>query len=127
MIAVADDVRYSHEHLWLRREIPWVTVGVTERISRILTWVNAVALPDPSAHLAAGDELVVIDSQKALIAVPSPVALEVVAVNGDVARDPMLVRLEPRTGGWLLRAALADGAWERLLPPAAYAELTAAP
>jgi glycine cleavage system H protein len=127
VIAVADDVRYSHEHLWLRRDSQWVTVGITERISRILTWVSAVALPDPGAQLAAGEELVAIDTQKALIAVPSPVAIEVVAVNGDLARDPMLVRLEPRTGGWLLRAALADAAWERLLPPTAYAELTAAP
>lgn len=124
---MADDVRYSEEHLWLRREGARVTVGVTERISRILTLVSAVSLPDAGAHLAPGEELVAIDSQKALIVVPAPVALEVVALNGDLARDPMLVRLEPRTGGWLLRAGLADGAWERLLPPTAYEELTAAP
>jgi glycine cleavage system H protein len=117
------DVRYSAEHLWLRRDRERVTVGVAEKISRILTWVSAVEVPAPSTRLEAGDELASIDSQKALIAIPAPVALEVVAVNDALVADPMLVRMDARGAGWLLQAQLDGGGWERLLEPAAYEAL----
>lgn len=116
-------LRYSDEHLWFRRDGERVTVGVTQAISRILTWVDEVELPSPGTRLGPGDELLTIDSQKAAIAISAPVALEVVAVNEEVGRDPMLVRMDPRGRGWLLRVRLAEGGWERLLGTAAYREV----
>jgi glycine cleavage system H protein len=114
------DLRYSRDHLWLRDDGPHVTIGVTETISRILTWVNDLALPTPGSRLTDGEQLAEIDSQKAVIALPAPAALEVVAVNDALRTDPMLVRMDPRGRGWLVAAMLDDGAWARLLEPAAY-------
>jgi glycine cleavage system H protein len=123
MAAAGSDVRYSPDHLWLRRDGARVTIGVTEKISRILTWVNAVALPGPGSRFEGGAEFAEIDSQKADIALPAPAALEVVAVNEALRADPMLVRMDPRGAGWLLAAELEDGGWERLLAPDAYESL----
>jgi glycine cleavage system H protein len=123
MTEVDAEVRYSPDHLWLRREGARVTIGVTEKISRILTWVNAVALPTPGTRFANGAEFAEIESQKADIALPAPAALEVVAVNEALQVDPMLVRMDPRGEGWLVRGRLDDGEWERLLGAAAYDEL----
>lgn len=123
MAASEEELRYSADHLWLRRDGERVTVGVSEKISRILTWVTTVTLPAPGTRLVAGDELAAIESQKAEIAIPAPASLEVVAVNDALATDPMLVRMEPRGRGWLLSAALDRGEWERLLEPAAYERL----
>ena len=120
MSADDDNVRYSAEHLWLRRGADRVTIGVTEKVSRILTWVNAVILPALGARLTAGEELAIIDSQKAAISLPAPVALEVLGVNDALTSDPMLVRMEPRTGGWLVAATLEDADWERLLDLPSY-------
>jgi len=117
---VTDEVRYSPEHLWLRHDGERVTVGVTEQISRILTWVKAVELPAPGTHLAAGEELAMIESQKADISIAAPAALEVLAVNDLLATEPMLVRMEPRGRGWLLAASLESDAWRQLLEPAEY-------
>jgi glycine cleavage system H protein len=117
------DVRYSADHLWLRHDGGHVTIGVTEKISRILTWVNEVALPTPGARFTNGDPLAEIESQKADIALPAPAALEVVAVNEALRADPMLVRMDPRGAGWLVRGRLDDSEWERLLEPPAYDEL----
>jgi glycine cleavage system H protein len=116
------DLRYSPDHLWLSRDGERVTIGVTERVSRSLTWVHSVALPRPGDRLAAGDALAEIDSQKADIEVPAPAALEIVAVNEALGSDPMLVRMDPRGDGWLATAKLEPGAWEHLLPPDAYAQ-----
>jgi glycine cleavage system H protein len=117
------DLRYSKDHLWLRDDGDRVAIGITERISRILTWVNAVALPAAGAQVAAGDALATIDSQKAEIEIPAPVALEVVALNEALAADPMLVRMDPRGRGWLLAALLEPGGWHRLLIAAEYEQL----
>lgn len=120
-----DDLRYSQDHLWFRRDAGRVTVGVTERISRVFTWVNRVDLPSPGTELSAGDELATVDSQKAVFVLPAPVPLKVVALNDELSMDPMLVRMEPLGRGWLLEVSLADGGWEQLLAPDAYFALVA--
>jgi glycine cleavage system H protein len=120
------EVRYSPDHLWLRQDGSGVTIGVTEKISRMLTWVNEVALPTPGADFEEGDQLAEIDSQKADIAIPAPTALQVMTVNDALRSEPMLVRMEPRGRGWLVVATLVEGGWERLLEPAAYDALLGA-
>lgn len=117
-------LRYSDEHLWFRREDSHVTIGVTEKIARILTIVSFVELPALGARLAAQDELAVIESQKATIWVAAPLPLQIVAVNDEVTNDPMLVRTESYGRGWLVQAQLEDDGWERLLDAAAYASVT---
>jgi glycine cleavage system H protein len=117
-------LRYSDEHLWFRREDSHVTIGVTKKIARILTIVSFVELPAPGAQLAAGDELAVIESQKATIWVAAPLPLQIVAVNDEVTNDPMLVRTESYGSGWLIQAQLEDNGWERLLDATAYASVT---
>jgi len=98
---------------------------VTEQISRVLTWVNRVDLPQPSTRLDAGDELVTIASQKAVIVVAAPVALTVVTVNEALFTDPMLVRMDPHGRGWLVEVSLQASGWERLLEPDEYQRVVA--
>ena len=114
------ELRYSDNHLWFRHDGDHVTVGVTQQVSRILTWVNAVDLPAPGTSVAAGEELGSIDSQKTDIAISAPVPLRVIAVNEELPADPMLVRMDHYGRGWLFQAVLDDHAWERLLDEAAY-------
>jgi glycine cleavage system H protein len=113
-------LRYAANHLWFRHEGDHVTVGITEQVSRILTWVNAVDLPAPGTSVAAGEELGSIESQKTDIAISAPVPLRVIAVNKALPTDPMLVRMDPYSRGWLFQAVIDDHAWEQLLDEAAY-------
>jgi glycine cleavage system H protein len=114
------ELRYSVDHLWFRREGERVTVGVTEQVSRILTWVNAVDLPTPGRSAAAGEELGSIESQKTDIAISAPVPLQVTTVNEELPTNPMLVRMDPHGRGWLFQAVIDEHAWEQLLDEAAY-------
>jgi glycine cleavage system H protein len=118
--AMPRELRYSADHLWFRREGDRVTVGVTEQVSRILTWVNAVDLAAPGRSVAAGEELGSIESQKTEIAISAPVPLQVTAVNQELPTDPMLVRMDPHGRGWLFQAVIDEHAWEQLLDEAAY-------
>jgi glycine cleavage system H protein len=114
------ELRYTDDHLWFRQEGDHVTVGVTQQVSRILTWVNAVDLPAPGTSAAAGEELGSIESQKTDIAISVPVPLRVIAVNEALSADPMLVRMDPYGRGWLFQAVIDDHAWEQLLDEDAY-------
>jgi glycine cleavage system H protein len=116
--------RYSADHAWFRSEGDGqVTVGVAERISRILTLVELVEAAPAGSRLAAGDRLFTIESQKAEIEVAAPAPLEVTHVNEELARDPMLVRMDPRGRGWVLRARMADADFARLLDELDYRAL----
>lgn len=98
-------------------------MGVTERISRILTLVATVEMPPPGTSLTSGDELATIEDQKAVIEIPAPAPLEVVALNNKVIADPMLVRMDPYGRGWLMRVRLYEDGWEELLDATAYQEV----
>jgi glycine cleavage system H protein len=108
-------LRYTADHLWLRRRGEEAVVGVTDRISRILTLVTSVELPVSGTHLDEGAELATIESQKVTLKLSAPCPLEVLEANSALAADPMLVRLDPYGKGWLVRVVLPSAAWARLL------------
>lgn len=118
-------LRYTADDLWLRGDGAHVVIGVTDRVSRILTIVNSVELPAAGQHLHTAEDLATVESQKADVTVTAPCPLTVVAVNEELASDPMRVRMDPYDGGWLVRAELAAGAWEELLDEDGYRDLVA--
>ena len=58
--------------------------------------------------LQAGDEIVELESSKAVQPLISPVAGTVKYVNRDVADDPSVVNGDPYGEGWLLKVELDD-------------------
>ena len=60
-------------------------------------------LPEPGARVEAGDEIVELESSKAVQPLISPVAGTVKYVNRDVADDPSVVNGDPYGEGWLLK------------------------
>jgi glycine cleavage system H protein len=118
--------RYSSDHLWLQRTERGVTIGITDRAAGALTLINAVDLPRPGTGAAAGCELAVIDAQKVLLELPAPVPLHITEVNDRLAKEPMLIRTDPRGDGWLIRCTLDhEDDWNQLLDEAAYQALVA--
>jgi glycine cleavage system H protein len=113
-------LRYSVDHLWLRPDRDQVTIGVTDRIARILTLVSEVRVPELGADLTEDDELASIESQKTTVTVNAPCRLRIVGLNETLASDPMRVRMDPFGAGWLVKAVLAKGGWEQLLDEAQY-------
>jgi glycine cleavage system H protein len=120
---ITETTRYSDTHLRFTLRGSEVVVGITDRIAGALTLVQAIFLPEPSSRIAAGQQLVSIDAQKAVFDIEAPVDLDVLTVNEELNADPLLVRLEPRGRGWLLTARLAPNGWGLLLDEDAYIEV----
>ena len=103
-----NELRFSKEHEWIRRDGEFATVGITDYAQNQLGDVVYVELPEIGRHVAKGAEAAVVESVKAASEVYAPVSGEVVAVNEALAGEPARVNADPLGEGWFLRLRLDD-------------------
>ena len=101
-------MKYTEEHEWLRVEGDYVVVGITEHAATQLGDVVFVELPETETMVAAGDEVVVIESVKAASDILAPVDGEIVAVNSKLVDNPGLVNEAPTGAAWFFKMKLDD-------------------
>ncbi len=124
MSKTPEELSYTAEHEWLRREGDGtVTVGITDHAQATLGELVFVELPEVGRHFAAGDACAVVESVKAASDVFAPVAGEVSAVNEALTEKPERVNEDPYGSGWLFRLAVDPGQpFGHLLDAAAYSK-----
>ena len=122
---MAQDLRYTKEHEWVRVEGDLAIVGITDYASRQLGDIVFVELPETGRSLAQSDAVGVIESVKAVSDLFAPISGEVVEANAELTTSPELVNSDPFGKGWMLRIRIADASQlGALLDQAAYEELT---
>ena len=123
---VPDDLRYSSEHEWARRDGDTVRVGITDFAQDALGDVVFVQLPAAGTHVDQGGLLGEVESTKSVSEIYAPVAGEVVAVNDALGDAPELLNSDPYGAGWICELRADDpGSVEGLLDAAGYSQLTA--
>lgn len=123
---IPEDLRYTKEHEWLRRDGAKAVLGVTDYAQDKLGGIVYVELPAVGASFAAGAACATVESTKAASDVYLPVAGTISAVNSALEAKPEAINEEPYGAGWLFEFTPADpGALDRLLDPAAYAAYVA--
>lgn len=125
MSNVPNELKYSKEHEWLRKEADGTyTVGITEHAQELLGDMVFVDLPEVGATVAAGDDCAVAESVKAASDIYAPVSGEIVAVNDALSDSPELVNSAPYGEGWIFKMKASDeGEVAALLDAAAYEAL----
>ena len=122
-----DDLRYTPEHEWVRRESPTVLrFGITSFATEALGDVVFVQLPAQGEALTAGEPCGEVESTKSVSDIYAPVDGTVSAVNSELADTPEMVNAEPYGEGWMVdvecaTADAADSAWDSLLTADQYA------
>jgi glycine cleavage system H protein len=122
MSNVPDELRYTKDHEWVRRnDDGTVTVGITDFAQEQLGDLVFVELPEVGATFTAGAEACVVESVKAASDVYCPLDGEVTAVNAALADSPELINQDCYDKGWLLQLRPVDAAAvDDLLDDAAY-------
>jgi glycine cleavage system H protein len=105
---VPDDLRYAETHEWIRVDGATGTVGVTDHAQAELTDVVYVELPHVGTVVEAHQAVAVVESVKAASDIYSPVAGEIVGVNGALETNPALVNTDPYNAGWLFKLKLSN-------------------
>ncbi|MDQ3986603.1 MAG: glycine cleavage system protein GcvH [Actinomycetota bacterium] len=122
MSDVPEELDYTSEHEWARREEDRVVVGITDYAQDQLGDVVFVGLPEPGTEVKAGEPLGEVESTKSVSDVYSPISGKIVAKNSAVEDNPEVVNSDPYGDGWLVAIEPAgDGA--ELLSAAEYRDL----
>ena len=116
-----NDVRYTKEHEWARKEGDLVRVGVTAFAVDQLGDVTLVDLPKVGDKLDAHGHFGDIESVKTVSELFAPVAGVVAEVNGALEGSPELVNEGPYDKGWMIVLSGA-GSLDGLMDAAAYEE-----
>ena len=99
---VPTDRAYSAEHCWIVRDGADIKVGLTDYRQQSIGDVAFVECKLAGTVLAAGEDLASVETIKANIVVPSPVAGSVSAVNAVLVDRPELVNEDCYGEGWLV-------------------------
>ena len=115
--------RYTEDHEWVLLEGGTVSVGISDHAQELLGDVVYVELPEEGAKFAEGDQAATVESVKAASEIYTPVAGEVVEVNGALNDDPSLVNSDPFGNGWFFKIKVVDAdAVAKLMDENAYKE-----
>ena len=119
---VPEHLRYSQDHVWVDQNVDPAVVGITDYATGQLGDVVYVDLPDAGSRIEAGDEVVQLESAKAVEPLIAPVSGTIAYVNTAAADDPSVINTDPYGEGWLLKVQLDDDEPD-LLDSAQYASL----
>ena len=111
MANIPDDLRYTEEHEYVRKTSDGnVEVGITDYAQGELGDVVYVELPSVGTKLGKHDVFGTIEAVKAVSELFSPIAGEVVEINGRLDGEPALVNSDPYGQGWMIRLKPDDAA-----------------
>ncbi len=117
-----EDLAYSSDHEWLRRDGGEVRIGITDYAQDALGDVVFVDLPEVGTTVQAGDTVAEVESTKSVSDIFAPVSGTIVAVNDELTDAPERLNDDPYGEGWIMVIEAADGSVE-LLDAAAYRAL----
>lgn len=119
---VPDDLRYTKEHEWARKEPDGrIRVGITAFAVEQLGDITLVELPKAGTVVTAGGAFGTVESVKTLSDLFAPVAGTIVEVNEALAKNPELVNEGTYAQGWMVVIQPSDPAsYDALLDAAAY-------
>ena len=99
-------------------------VGITEHASTQLGDVVFVELPEVGTMVAAGDEIVVIESVKAASDIAAPLDGEIVEINEAIVDEPSKVNEDPLGEAWFFKMKVDDlSALDQFMDEDEYKEL----
>ena len=105
---VPDHLRYSQDHVWIDETVDPAVVGITDFAAEQLGDLVFVDLPAAGSRVKAGDEIVELESSKAVEPLIAPVSGTIAYVNAAAADDPSVINTDPYGEGWLLKVELDD-------------------
>ena len=124
MAEYPQNLRYTKDHEWARKEGKVVVVGITFHAQEELGDVVYVELPKVGGAITAGTPFGVIESTKAVSELFAPISGKIMKVNESLTNSPQTVNEDPYQAGWLIEVEAADARQiDQLMDAAAYEKL----
>ena len=101
-------VKFSSEHEWIRIDGDSATIGITDYAQEQLGDVVYVEPPEVGQSFAAGENVGVVESVKAVGEIYMPLSGTISATNEKLEDEPELVNTAPMADGWLFKITMND-------------------
>src|SRR5260221_13544071 len=96
------DLRYTHDHEWLRAQGANWRVGISQFAVEQLGDITLVDMPKEGDQITKGQRFGTIESVKSVSDLYAPVSGRVTAINPLLKDQPELVNSEPYGKGWMV-------------------------
>ncbi len=124
---IPQDLKYSKDHEWVRREGDVAYVGITDFAQGELGDIVFVEIETEGETLAAHDVFGSVEAVKTVSDLFMPVGGTVLEVNPKLNDNPEVVNTDPYGEGWMIKIKISGEAeMDGLLDAAAYGNLIGA-
>jgi len=119
---IPEDLKYTEEHEWSRKEGDLVVVGITDYAQSELGDVVYLELPSIGDHYNQNDAFGSIEAVKAASDLYIPLSGEIVEINESLTDAPETINKDPYGNGWMVKIKIDnEEEWNNLMDTAAYA------
>ncbi|HJU05487.1 MAG TPA: glycine cleavage system protein GcvH [Nitrospiraceae bacterium] len=105
---VPKDLRYHHEHEWVRVDGQHATVGISHFAQDALGDIVFIELPKVGMTVSAGQQIGEVESTKTTSNLYTPVSGKITKTNPDLKDHPEAVNSDPYGKGWMAVIELSD-------------------
>ena len=124
MANIPENLRYTHEHEWIRVEADAAYVGITDYAQSELGEIVFVDVDSVGETIAQGEVFGTVEAVKTVSDLNMPVSGEVLEFNEELNDNPELVNSDPYGKGWMIKISVNDAAeLDSLLDAAGYAAI----
>ncbi len=124
---IPEDLKYTKEHEWARKDGDAVVIGITDHAQEQLGDIVFVELPEPGTAMTRDETFGTVESVKAVSDLFAPISGEVVEANEALADQPEVVNSDPYGEAWMVKVKPGDPSEvDGLLSPADYKALVEA-
>jgi len=111
MSQLPEHLKYAETHEWVYIDSDGLAiVGISDFAQESLGELMSVTFPALGTDVAAGEEVMSLESVKAASDIYAPISGEIVEINTELDDSPELVNDEPYDGGWLFKIQPHDEA-----------------
>lgn len=123
-MSLPNDLLYSKEHEWIKKEGNTVRIGITDFAQDELGDIVFVELPEVGEEVKADEPFGSVESVKTVSELYAPISGKIVEINTELEDSPELVNESPYENAWMIVIEPSEESeLEGLLSPEAYKEL----
>ena len=103
-----DDVRYTKEHEWIRKEDEFAILGITDYAQDELGDIVFLELPKVGEEIIKDEAFGTVESVKTTTDLFAPASGKVVEVNDPLFDTPEVINEDPYGDGWFIKIEMSD-------------------
>ncbi|MBN1409938.1 MAG: glycine cleavage system protein GcvH [Spirochaetales bacterium] len=102
------DLLFSKDHVWVKKEKNTVVLGLSGFAQELIGKIQNIEFTKNLSAVKKNSVIAVIEGQKSIFDILSPIAGEVVETNRDLTSNPDALNSDPYGAGWFIKVEPGD-------------------